>query len=66
MIKTNDSYARLNVKLNDPLMGTETQHYQSTNPSHLYQTVKLNDPLMGTETLLSLHDTLIIEGLEYS
>ena len=38
------------VKLNDPLMGTEThQHVQSPDNSN-GQYVKLNDPLMGTET----------------
>ena len=41
----------ISVKLNDPLMGTETyctvQNYKTYNFLH----VKLNDPLMGTETL---------------
>ena len=43
---------RYRVKLNNPLMGTETQHqcYELLNRvTH----VKLNNPLMGTETTVT-------------
>ena len=40
---------RYRVKLNNPLMGTET-HIQYHHPYHGVQMVKLNNPLMGTET----------------
>ena len=41
------------VKLNNPLMGTETSlSYAQINVS--YDMVKLNNPLMGTETRLHL------------
>ena|GEM_PF-6789000 len=39
------------VKLNDPLMGTETCSNKLAKYSPLTVAVKLNDPLMGTETL---------------
>ena len=38
------------VKLNDPLMGTETFHYRYDPMPWVFYHVKLNDPLMGTET----------------
>ena len=38
------------VKLNNPLMGTETFINFTFNSSHFIH-VKLNNPLMGTETL---------------
>ena len=41
------------VKLNNPLMGTET-HMGEDLPDEL-QAVKLNNPLMGTETLLPFY-----------
>ena len=41
---------RYRVKLNNPLMGTETLKLILLMLSH-YNLVKLNNPLMGTETL---------------
>ena len=38
------------VKLNNPLMGTETSHNVHINYTLLNTLVKLNNPLMGTET----------------
>ena len=40
----------MHVKLNNPLMGTETSGANSSLNKFLY--VKLNNPLMGTETKL--------------
>ena len=37
------------VKLNNPLMGTETLFCKTILPP-IYKIVKLNNPLMGTET----------------
>ena len=42
------------VKLNDPLMGTETRHKLQYYNSCSQNLVKLNDPLMGTETKIEL------------
>ena len=44
----------LRVKLNNPLMGTETCHTEFTGFSLHNLRVKLNNPLMGTETLYRL------------
>ena len=45
---------RYRVKLNNPLMGTETFHiYLYTSPVDVL-IVKLNNPLMGTETFFIL------------
>ena len=47
-----------NVKLNNPLMGTETTVHPSI--AHLFKVfeVKLNNPLMGTETICRFkHDS---------
>ena len=41
---------RYRVKLNNPLMGTETNDLGTTNVCNEMHTVKLNNPLMGTET----------------
>ena len=41
----------LEVKLNNPLMGTETSRLIVAILFTLYEPVKLNNPLMGTETL---------------
>ena len=39
------------VKLNNPLMGTETERKERImNAWSLFEHVKLNNPLMGTET----------------
>ena len=38
------------VKLNNPLMGTETRFRQNRNRRTHFHIVKLNNPLMGTET----------------
>ena len=44
------------VKLNNPLMGTETFFLIINYPFIHHKRVKLNNPLMGTETyLLRLH-----------
>ena len=42
------AYKFLSVKLNNPLMGTETRIHTFYDCEHLK--VKLNNPLMGTET----------------
>ena len=45
---------RYRVKLNNPLMGTETTYSTIKRIAfELYDFVKLNNPLMGTETLPS-------------
>ena len=41
---------RYRVKLNNPLMGTETDANRLDEFRHGIQIVKLNNPLMGTET----------------
>ena len=41
-----------NVKLNNPLMGTETNTIPRDALSLIMSLVKLNNPLMGTETWL--------------
>ena len=38
------------VKLNNPLMGTETLNYKQLHQIQIVYHVKLNNPLMGTET----------------
>ena len=38
------------VKLNNPLMGTETIKILATKYHYSFLPVKLNNPLMGTET----------------
>ena len=40
------------VKLNNPLMGTETTNRGLTCSGNHHNHVKLNNPLMGTETLI--------------
>ena len=53
MLINGSHIAPLLVKLNNPLMGTETRYiwiYQRLPPQYH---VKLNNPLMGTETLNS-------------
>ena len=48
-------FISLIVKLNNPLMGTETYFLVQTCVYHNHDIVKLNNPLMGTETpLLSI------------
>ena len=42
------------VKLNNPLMGTETRVQAFFVPQATIHLVKLNNPLMGTETLIVL------------
>ena len=51
MISRNDGKF---VKLNNPLMGTETLIELNKGIDITYQIVKLNNPLMGTETLQGL------------
>ena len=48
---------RYSVKLNNPLMGTETNVYPPLVSIYNFIQVKLNNPLMGTETFhfLVLH-----------
>ena len=41
---------RYRVKLNNPLMGTETRLLTQYHNSNSHYLVKLNNPLMGTET----------------
>ena len=48
----------ISVKLNNPLMGTETYILQPYNQIDLLL-VKLNNPLMGTETILLLVHRLV-------
>ena len=43
-----------NVKLNNPLMGTEAYRLQPLCTHERYRQVKLNNPLMGTETYRQL------------
>ena len=45
---------RYRVKLNNPLMGTETIAMCFHDASPPYGCVKLNNPLMGTETLYTI------------
>ena len=42
------------VKLNNPLMGTETISHFVLHPPYDLSIVKLNNPLMGTETIVVL------------
>ena len=50
----------MDVKLNNPLMGTETARLRMHRYS--YCIVKLNNPLMGTETLLyKFHQAVFYE-----
>ena len=44
------SLVKVAVKLNNPLMGTETMHRYRWLLYHMRKFVKLNNPLMGTET----------------
>ena len=46
------------VKLNNPLMGTETQSYRQRAVFQMLYHVKLNNPLMGTETFELLNYSL--------
>ena len=39
------------VKLNNPLMGTETAYVVPIESWDEFEEVKLNNPLMGTETI---------------
>ena len=48
------------VKLNNPLMGTETSHNVHINYTLLNTLVKLNNPLMGTETWYDLFHIRIL------
>ena len=43
------------VKLNNPLMGTETWRFVFSIILFRYRFVKLNNPLMGTETQYRVH-----------
>ena len=45
-------YRTIRVKLNNPLMGTETITYVFCHTLGNCRPVKLNNPLMGTETTL--------------
>ena len=45
-----DKFSFKGVKLNNPLMGTETEKELIMANTNKKQTVKLNNPLMGTET----------------
>ena len=50
----NDNWVRLlypAVKLNNPLMGTETVFTYIFSLFFVFDFVKLNNPLMGTETI---------------
>ena len=40
------------VKLNNPLMGTETIMITLLYPLKTHRLIKLNNPLMGTETMV--------------
>ena len=44
----------ISVKLNNPLMGTETISHFVLHPPYDLSIVKLNNPLMGTETIVVL------------
>ena len=46
---------RYRVKLNKPLMGTETSYHHVNSRTHDNH-VKLNKPLMGTETYINTHN----------
>ena len=50
------------VKLNNPLMGTETGLMSRYDKVKVNSIVKLNNPLMGTETLV-LNFSLIVYAL---
>ena len=50
----------LQVKLNNPLMGTETLDNQSSVAFLQLYIVKLNNPLMGTETLFLLYNSTVL------
>ena len=52
------------VKLNNPLMGTETLLWSKLHTDFIKSTVKLNDPLMGTET--RIHQGISPKELLYS
>ena len=53
-----------NVKLNNPLMGTETKNYKRYLSSFVTLIiVKLNNPLMGTETIFSSIIVLLVNKL---
>ena len=43
------------VKLNNPLMGTETNTSSKERINRISNTVKLNNPLMGTETVHTVY-----------
>ena len=47
------------VKLNNPLMGTETPFKTKTHCTDEIRNVKLNNPLMGTETIIFLDKVII-------
>ena len=51
----------ISVKLNNPLMGTETCHTRHDNLQYIRR-VKLNNPLMGTETLQTRLSYHVIHG----
>ena len=47
------------VKLNNPLMGTETHRCTITHSMRIYERVKLNNPLMGDGNYLPCFANLI-------
>ena len=50
-IKPRVFFTIFNVKLNNPLMGTETHRPMTVQIQFHHINVKLNNPLMGTETI---------------
>ena len=58
-----ENIAQMQVKLNNPLMGTETLRVFVALVSWSSILVKLNNPLMGTETLFPFADlTTSVKG----
>ena len=54
---------RYRVKLNNPLMGTETEYPNSFACLKVNQRVKLNNPLMGTETI-NFHFSILLQKIK--
>ena len=56
-----DKYTRSanSVKLNNPLMGTETIKFKKNFRGFSVLGVKLNNPLMGTETEITTKNTTV-------
>ena len=52
------------VKLNHPLMGTETLSFLQSCYIIKHNTVKLNHPLMGTETFPQFLPLLLVDSFE--